>query len=289
MSQEVGSDTVFVVPVGPDCREEYVTDTLDSIYHFAPKSRVIVVDDSRRGIGAVLEERYGLTALEARAHGLFGSLYLNLSDGFQVALHEPFKVLVRLDTDGLIAGSDFEAKATECFKMNGRLGSLGGFRKGYDTVGIRNRSWAKHRILIYLFTRAFAQPRQALTVAGIVWRARKHGYRLGESIMGGAAVYRYEAVAALEAADLLGRPELAATGLQEDYIFGLCLFSLGFQLGEFGNRYDDLPMGVNWMGLPASPEELMERGKSIIHSTKSFGTMNEDAIRDEFREARQRD
>ena len=47
--------------------------------------------------------------------------------------------------------------------------------------------------------------------------------------MGGAVIYRYEAVAAMKEADLLGRAELAATGLQEDHIFGLCLFSLGYR------------------------------------------------------------
>jgi hypothetical protein len=46
-------------------------------------------------------------------------------------------------------------------------------------------------------------------------------------------------------------------------------------------------MGVDWRVLPAAPKELMELGKSIIHSTKSFGLMDEQAIRDEFRSARQ--
>lgn len=284
----MGTDTVFLVPIGPNCQYNFVADTIDSILHFAPKARITVVDDSRRGFGPILEQRYRLTALEARAHGLFGNLYLNLSDGFRSALDHPFKILVRLDTDALIAGSDFEAKAKKCFDTDQKIGSLGGFKIGYNAIGIRDRTWAKRRILIYLFSRAFIRPRRALMVAGLVWRARKHGYKLGESIMGGAAVYRFEAVAALNDANLLGRVELADTGLQEDYIFGLCLLSIGFRLGEFGNQFDELPMGVNWKGLPASPKELLERGKSIIHSTKSFGAMSEEAIRKEFRDARQR-
>ena len=105
--------------------------------------------------------------------------------------------------------------------------------------------------------------------------------------MGGAAVYRFEAVQALRDSGLLGRDDLADTGLHEDYIFGLCLLSIGYQLGEFGDAFDDLPMGVNWVGLPASPKELMERGKSIIHSTKSYQGMDEQAIRREFRSVRE--
>ena len=123
-------------------------------------------------------------------------------------------------------------------------------------------------------------------IASLLVRARKNGYKLGDSIMGGAVVYRHEAIAAMNEAGLLGRAELTAIGLQEDHIFGLCLFSLGYRLGEFGDRYDDLPMGVHWNGLPASPSELMERGKSMIHSTKGFESMDEESIRREFRSAR---
>jgi hypothetical protein len=46
-------------------------------------------------------------------------------------------------------------------------------------------------------------------------------------------------------------------------------------------------MGVDWKGLPAAPKELMDLGKSIIHSTKNFEAMDEQAIRNEFRSARQ--
>jgi hypothetical protein len=283
---EVGGESVFVIPVGPKCRVEFVNDTIDSIWHFAPRARIIIVDDSRSGLSKDLELRHRLTALEAHAHGLFGNLYLNLCDGFKEALTQPFRILIRLDTDALISGSDFEAKALECFHLDEHLGSLGSYRTGYSGVGIRDASWAKRRILSFLALRSWTKPRAALLVIGLLRRARKHGYVLGDSIMGGAAIYKYEAVAALRDNDLLGRTELAAIGLQEDYIFGLCLSSIGYHLGEFGNRFDDLPMGVDWGALPASPEELIRLGKSIIHSTKGFGNMNEQEIRDEFRSAR---
>jgi hypothetical protein len=283
----VGSDTVFVIPVGPNCREDFVVDTLDSIVYFAPQSRIIIVDDSQKGLGLKLSTRFALTTIETQVHGLFGNLYLNLSRGFEEGLAQPFRILVRLDTDALIAGSDFERKAEERFQSDRRLGSLGSFQIGYDRRGVRDRSWAKRQILKSLITRTLRQPRRALMLARLLVRARRHGYKFGEAIMGGAAVYRFEAVQALHEAGLLGRADLAATGLHEDYIFGLCLLSIGYQLGEFGDGSDDLPMGVSWVGLPASPKELMGRGKSIIHSTKSYDGMDEDAIRWEFRSARE--
>ena len=287
-SLDVGGDTAFVIPVGPNCQADFVSDTIESIRHFAPKARIIVVDDSRRALGAELGERYELTNLIASAQGLLGSLYLNLSDGFKEALAQPFQVLVRLDTDALISGSDFEFKAIKSFSADPKVGSLGSFRIGYNCIGVRDTSWAKRRLLVYLATHGWRRPRQAQMILGLLRRARKHGYKLGDSIMGGAAVYRYDAVAALDESGLLGRPELAEIGLQEDHVFGLCLLSLGYQLGEFGNQFDDLPMGVDWKGLPAAPAELIELGKSIIHSTKRFKEMDEGAIRQEFRSARQR-
>ncbi len=282
----VGADTVFVVPVGPTCRLEFVSDTIESIQYFAPRARIIVVDDSRSSLGRDLEEKYHVKLVAAPAHGLFGGLYLNLSSGFTEALRQPFKVLVRLDTDALISGDDFEKKAVDCFRADPTLGSLGSFRIGYDRVGTRDPSWAKHRFLEYFALRAWRRPRAALFVWRLLVLARRHGYKLGEAIMGGVAVYRYEAIAAMEEAGLLGRSELVDLRLQEDYVFGLCLFSLGYHLGEFGDCEDDLPMGVHWTGLPASPSELMRKGKSMIHSTKSFGDMDEASIRAEFRAAR---
>jgi hypothetical protein len=282
-----GGDTVFVIPVGPNCQMEFVADTIESIEHYAPASRVVIVDDSLRGIGAELGLRFQLTVVEAKVHGLFGNLYLNLSDGMREALTRPFRILIRLDTDALIAGSDFESKAVCCFTADERLGSLGSFRVGYDTVGIRNRNWAKRRILVYVFLRAWRHPRAGMTVVKHLVRARKHGYKFGESIMGGAAVYRREAVEALDDQGLLGCSDLAAIGVHEDHLFGLCLFSAGYRLGEFGNRNDDLPMGVDWRSLPAEPAELIRLGKSIIHSSKRFGSLDEAAIRAQFRAARQ--
>src|ERR1017187_9545366 len=145
--REIGNDAVFVIPIGPTCKLDFVADTIDSIRYYAPMARIIIVDDSRSGLGIELGERYPLTSLEARAHGLSGELYLNLSDGFKEALTQPFRILVRLDTDALIAGSDFESKAVALFDSDSHLGSLGSFRIGFSGVGDRNQRWARRRII----------------------------------------------------------------------------------------------------------------------------------------------
>src|ERR1039458_1362099 len=178
----VGGNSVFVIPVGPYCRAEFVADTIESVQHFAPKARVILVDDSRSGLGVQLAERYQLTVRAARAPGVFGGLYLNLSEGFKEALTQPFRILVRLDTDALIAGSDFESKAVALFDSDSHLGSLGSFRIGFSGVGDRNQRWARRRIITYLARQAWRKPRATRTVISLLRRARKQGYKLGESI-----------------------------------------------------------------------------------------------------------
>jgi len=63
--------------------------------------------------------------------------------------------------------------------------------------------------------------------------------------MNGAALYRDKAIKAWDANRLLGRVELADVGLQKDYILDVCLLSIGFRLGDFGNRFNDLPVSVD--------------------------------------------
>lgn len=284
--RSAGSDTVFVIPVGPKCRYDFVADTIESIRHFAPGARIIAVDDSLGETAADLASHYPITVVPTHVHGSFGNLYLNLSAGFIEALNEPFEILIRLDTDALVAGSDFEAKAIERFRRARRIGSLGSFRVGYDRIGIRDRTWAKRRLQRFLVANSLIHPRKVAFVLTLILRAMPKGYKMGDGIMGGAAVYSHEALVALRDAKLLGRGELADTGLQEDYSFGLALYAIGYRLDEFGDRDDDLPMGVNWKGLPASPEELLRRGKSLIHSTKFFEDLDEAEIRQRFRSAR---
>jgi hypothetical protein len=57
-------------------------------------------------------------------------------------------------------------------------------------------------------------------------------------------------------------------------------------MAEFGGRDDDLPMGVNHVGLPAPPAELVGAGKCVVHSTKSVGDTHEEVVRAEFRRLR---
>jgi len=60
--------------------------------------------------------------------------------------------------------------------------------------------------------------------------------------------------------------------------------AVNFDIGEMGSG--DLPFGVFWKKLPASPEQLLLRKKKVIHSTRSWENMNEYDIRGYFADVR---
>jgi hypothetical protein len=53
-------------------------------------------------------------------------------------------------------------------------------------------------------------------------------------------------------------------------------------LADFGTAADTLPIGAKWRGLAASPEELIQAEKALIHSTRFWEELDESAIRAEF-------
>ena len=62
---DVGADTVFVIPVGPRCRPDFVADTIESVRFFAPRARIIVVDDTGREQSIELAEHSHVSVVKA--------------------------------------------------------------------------------------------------------------------------------------------------------------------------------------------------------------------------------
>ncbi len=67
--------------------------------------------------------------------------------------------------------------------------------------------------------------------------------------------------------------------------FRLLMMAAGFRFGDLSS--DDLPLACTWRGLPASPEELYQKGKKIIHSTRFWKGRKEAQIRQFFKEKRE--
>ena len=77
---------------------------------------------------------------------------------------------------------------------------------------------------------------------------------------------RPEFVAALVTNTLSGSKAVKYCGLGDDHIYGFMSAYLGFKQVDFAP--DPLPLGLSGKGLPDTPENLIRRGKKIVHSVK---------------------
>lgn len=277
-----------VMPVGPSTDESFLRDTIESVQEFVPACRLIVLDDSRTStLAQALPDDATVIVAGSGYRGWQGELYRSLSLGFREALSEPFDVLLRMDTDALLLGGTFADRASRLFASDPRLGALGVYRTDYDG---RSRSYSApaYRLRLMLTKEARSDPSRTVRVGTLLARAYAHrGYQRGQFVLGGATLYSPAVISALGRAGLLDDPRLGRTRMGEDHIFGLCMSALGFAMRDYGTAADDLPFGATWKGLPASAEELLARGKEIVHSTKSHEDQDEGTVREIFRRARE--
>jgi hypothetical protein len=80
----------------------------------------------------------------------------------------------------------------------------------------------------------------------------------------------------------LGRTEWWPwTRLHDDHLLPMLVYAVGLRPGDFASGH--APLGVAWEGLPCSPEALLRAGKAIVHSTRFYEDLDEQAIRSWFR------
>ena len=75
------------------------------------------------------------------------------------------------------------------------------------------------------------------------------------------------------------------THFSEDVVLSMYVCATGLRL--HGMTADGEPFAVQHYGLPDTPERLVERGYSVIHSVKSDTRFSEAAIREFYRKRRE--
>ena len=284
--------TIVLIPIGPSCENSFISDTIQSvIFYLKLDYEIVLVDDSGCSKGSLLKEKFkDITVLETKGStGHFAGLYFTLSYGLKYVYENfLFDFVLRMDTDALLIGCGLDQVAVDFFKENPDRGIIGSYMvdcngdpRGIYWTGVQLQKEMKIKFLIKDTFKKF----KGWSFLRTVYRkSKKNGYIDGEHCMGGAYLMSWKCVKELNDKLLLDRREIYFTQLQEDQIFGLLIYSIGFSHADFATG--DLPMGLRWRGLPCSPQELVKRNKKITHSTRFFENMGEEEIRKYFRERR---
>jgi hypothetical protein len=277
---------VAVIPVGPSTSRIFLQDTVESILYYAEcRTLVLLVDNAGTGIADdVAKDFEAVDVLERLSpKGMRGPLYINAAAAFLHVLENyDCRVILRVDEDALAIGP-FGSEILQFFEKHPKVAIAGSYRD--DCMG-KGRSFAPPamRIVFLLTVGAVMQPRLWPVLVKLVTRAKAHGYDLGEHILFGVCALGADALKGMSAQGNLMRPEFIASHLHDDHIFGLLAKASGYELADYATG--NLPIGAAWRGLPCSPSELEAREKKLVHSVRSWGDLDEAAIRAYFRASR---
>lgn len=180
----------------------------------------------------------------------FAKLLDSLQRAYSHALdHYRFEALVKFDTDALVTGPGLDADILAYLRTHPEVGMLG------------SRSWREREDETW----GALLEKNAVYWGPFIARATQHGYRLGESALGGVYALSRPCLEAMRAAGYLTlRP--AGDRIAEDVIFSLLVHAVGYEIHEFAGSGQ--PLALAYRGLPLLPEEVLSRGKKAIHSLK---------------------
>jgi len=286
-------DLVAVIPIGPNDNLDFIADTIDSVIFYCNCSlKIILADDSLQGLGAIIKQRYPKAdnLVNKKANGLGGGLYITLAEAFKHAIrHYTFRSLLRMDTDALIIGEDPQHEVEQLFKHQPNVGLAGLLKYGNEIIdfngNIFDNRWPRNYLFDITCTwKVFKRPIPNFALKKHFNKAFLNGYQIGDNIFGGAYFLSEKLISAMDEAQILPDYRLKNSRMEEDHIFSVLAKSVNFDIGDLGSG--NLPFGVFWKRLPASPEHLLSKNKKIIHSTRSWEQMNEKDIRNYFSKIR---
>jgi hypothetical protein len=297
-----------LIPIGGGSSEiDRLRDLLDSLFHYEPHvSEIVIVDDimpARKFSELNLAPGCRLVVLpnprRGTGNGWLGGLAAAVIEGNNwLEKNSRCDFVLKLDTDALVI-APFAAKVIAAFAAKPRAFLLGSSTKTpnriYDlpedfptapalvklqrplTVWRRTyRLWPRLQCILFRRDRQ----RRALIQAAV-----RNGYRLGLHCQGGAYALSRHGLTQIKASGALSDPMLWIwTPCSEDIVMTVSAYACGGTAGDLNG--DGEPFGTLAHGLPDTPERLVERGFSIIHSVKDFEDSKEKETREFFRQRR---
>jgi hypothetical protein len=276
---------ILVGPLGSRNRYAHVVDTVQSVKHYAsPDSRILIQDNSSPlNLGKRLQEQFPdlLVSRAPKNYGLYGGLYKSESFAFQY-IHDNIdcKAVIMMDSDALFTGHGLEDAAISFFEQKPNVGLIG----NYLTAG-EGIEWAAQKLTQQIGPGGWVRDRERYTLLRqLVQKARGRGWKDGQHVLGGIAIYNAKLVEKMAMLNLLGREPLRRAFLQVDHIFGLLCAACGMDMAFF--NIPSHPFAVVWRGMPIAPDQIVAQGVKAFHSTRSWKDAerewNEDQIREYF-------
>jgi len=289
---------VFLVPYY-DSDIDGLIDLIDSInYYIKDSYAVVCVNDCKRNeSNRVLKELFESEKLinfvpkyqPDQSPNAYGSLWCNLFQGVEYSLENlEFNYLVKMDTDALVTGSELIKKIDEYFKQDNALGLIGSYRIRADGEKRTRWRWALYLLYLVYFKKQLSRKSRIWKVC--LRKARGNGYRLGESVLGGAYIFSYMCInkmIKLYPCYIIKNDKIYLSGIGEDVIFGLLTYASDFKIGDFGRPED--PAAIAQKYLPISKEDIISFEKQIIHSVnKGNDGESEEVVRSFFKSYRRK-
>ncbi len=297
----------IIIPVGPSANDvERAGDVLASVLAYEPETPLVLfIDDG--GKDRRLDEKFRATATcrlvnifnTRNGHGIGETS--GLSAGMLLAIawlhaNADCGFVMKLDTDALII-APFAEKILRTLAARPDVGMVGlynrmcdgsvrdqtSFRKMLGKLASPFAVWRNPPGWGYLTVHLWGR---GATIRRQITEAIRAGYRPAEFILGGAYAFTGEAVRRFAMHGFLDDPHLwLGTHFSEDVVLSMYVCATGLRL--HGMTADGEPFAVQHYGLPDTPERLVERGYSVIHSVKSDARFSEAAIREFYRKRRE--
>jgi hypothetical protein len=297
----------IIIPVGPSANDvERAGDVLASVLAYEPETPLVLfIDDG--GKDRRLDEKFRATATcrlvnifnTRNGHGIGETS--GLSAGMLLAIawlhaNADCGFVMKLDTDALII-APFAEKILRTLAGRPEVGMVGlydrmcdgsvrdqtSFRKMLGKLASPFAVWRNPPGWGYLTVHLWGR---GATIRRQITEAIRAGYRPAEFILGGAYAFTGEAVRRFAKHGFLDDPHLwLGTHFSEDVVLSMYVCATGLRL--HGMTADGEPFAVQHYGLPDTPERLVERGYSVIHSVKSDARFSEAAIREFYRKRRE--
>lgn len=281
---------VVAIPVGPAAAEAArVADLLDALRTHEPRARdVVLVDDAygRRswpaGVHVVRNPRRG-----RGIPTLGGTTAATLTALAWAHAERPGAWVLRLDTDALVLGPVADAVDAAWRPDDGILGSCHRHCSGAPRdVSAIAREVERHARPVWAWRTPprkpwWVRPADPL-IRGTILEALRRGYVPGEHCMAAGCAISAPLVRAMAARGWLADPRRwLHARLGDDMVLGIQARACGLALRDLHDVF-----GLQHVGLPAAPDELLDRGYAVVHSLKNDTRLGEDQLRAIFRAAR---